>query len=206
MIEITAFRNSPVNSNCFVVQSTNTNKCIIIDPGSEDSSIIINFITNKDLTPDYIVLTHEHFDHIWGINHLKKEYPIQVICSIECAKNIADPKKNMSIFYDQVGFNVQPADIILKESHNCFFWNNTELNFFSTPGHTKGSICLYFKNYLFTGDTLIKGLKTVTKLPGGSITELNKSLNFISKTFKLSNPMVYPGHNDCFFLNDYRFF
>ena len=62
--------------------------------------------------PEYIFLTHEHFDHIWGVNLLKEIYNSHLICSLTCSQKIVNKKKNMSIFYNQVGFEIYPVDII----------------------------------------------------------------------------------------------
>jgi len=66
-----------------------------------------------------------------------------------------------------------------------------------TPGHTKDSICLLGKNFIFTGDTLFKNGHGRTDLPGGSQKELEESLEKLSKLLKLGS-MVYPGHGEIF--------
>ena len=66
-----------------------------------------------------------------------------------------------------------------------------------TPGHTKDSICLLGKNFIFTGDTLFKNGYGRTDLPGGSQKELEESLEKLSKLLK-PGLMVYPGHGEIF--------
>ena len=75
--------NKPIDSNCFVIHALGKHSCIIIDPGTEDCEDLIRFLKSKYLIPEYIFLTHEHFDHIWGIKKLKETYSCKLICSQE---------------------------------------------------------------------------------------------------------------------------
>ena len=140
MLKIERFRNFPIESNCYVIYTAESNKCLIIDPGSEDSFEIIRFLNATDLYPEYIFLTHEHFDHIWGVRHLKQIFNVNVLCSKECSTAIINPKKNMSIFYDQIGFELNKADQIITQRYEQQYFNNLSLHFLHTPGHTIGSM------------------------------------------------------------------
>ncbi len=196
--------NKPINSNSFVVYSEANSSCIVIDPGSEDSADLITFINHKSLLPEYIILTHEHFDHIWGVNKLKETFDSKIVCSTDCAMKIIDKKKNMSVFYNQVGFETYPADILIDDENNCLSWNGTQLEFILTPGHTNASICILINNNLFTGDTLIKNLKTVTKLPGGSKSILKDSLSHLHEKFSGKQIKIYSGHGDSFWFDEVK--
>lgn len=68
---------------------------------------------------------------------------------------------------------------------------NLNIMILRTPGHSKGSISMVVNNVIFTGDALIPGIKTVTKLPSASIDEQIKSESFF-KT--LEGYIIYPGH------------
>lgn len=197
MIEIATFINFPVNSNCYVVYSKQSKQCLIIDPGSEDPTSIVSFIEKIGLIPDYIILTHEHFDHIWGVKHLKEIYHANVLCSKECADSITNPKKNMSAFFKPPGFSLSEADVILSNNTSSLIWGKYIIDFYPTPGHTEGSICFTINNYLFTGDTLIKDEETVTKLPGGSKLKLKESLNLLNSLIN-SKTIIMSGHGDSF--------
>lgn len=193
--------NSPINSNCFIIYQRNCASCIIVDPGSKDSVEIIAFITKNNLKPEFVILTHEHFDHIWGVNELKLNYNVKIICSQLCSDKIVDRKKNMSIFYDQIGFETYPCDISIESVENILFWNDIKIDFIRTPGHTDCSISFLISDNIFVGDFIIPGFKTVTKLPSGSKNDLIESLNFIKENHKKQNFKVYPGHGDLFMLD-----
>ena len=61
------------------------NHAILIDPYIQKGSM-------KNLIIDKIILTHEHYDHISGVNYYKEKYNVPVLCSNACAKNIENPR------------------------------------------------------------------------------------------------------------------
>ncbi len=197
---IEQIKNRPIDSNCYVLYQTGYSNCLVIDPGTADCNDLIQFLDEHQLVPQYSILTHEHFDHIWGVNQLKDRYNSKIVCSQSCAEKITNKKKNMSVFYDQVGFETYPADLVIEEIENVLVWNNIRLEFFETRGHTNGSVCILIDNILFTGDTIIRGYKTITKLPGGNIPELSKSIEMISSV--LNYPVnCKPGHHNDFIIS-----
>lgn len=206
MLNIHTIINNPVPSNCFVLYNKSVGKeCIVVDPGSKSDDELFAFFDKEDLVPQYIFLTHEHFDHCWGVNELVEKYAVPIVCSELCADCIKYEKKNCSVFYDNNERFVITSPTISVESLNYVLpFAGTELHFFATPGHTDASVCFTVCKYLFTGDTLIKDLRTVTKLPTGSVAKLTESLNAIAK-MKGQGHTVYAGHGESFLLDDYNF-
>lgn len=202
-IELTRVINTPIASNCFIIhdQSIN-NKCIVVDPGSECSRDLDQELKQRGLTPEYIILTHEHFDHVWGCNPLIERHGAKTIASACCSEAIQSSKKNHSLFYNQVGFELPAADILVEHVDYRFEWNGIGIDFFLAPGHTNGGICFVVEPYVFTGDTLLKGLKTVTKLYCGSKDKLTDTLQKIAG-LSGRGLTVCPGHGDSFMLDDY---
>ena len=117
-LQVKRILNKPIDSNCFVVCSTNDEYCIIIDPSSEDCVDLIGFIESLNLKPEYIFLTHEHFDHVWCINRLKSMHDLKLIYLRDCSSMIIGEKKNMSFFYNQVGFKTCRSVIFLEDIDN----------------------------------------------------------------------------------------
>jgi len=204
MLEIIQIKNNPLTSNCFFVFDKQCgNGCLLIDPGSEDDRNIFSVIQNKQLTVDYIFLTHEHFDHIWSVNALLKMFPkALLVCSKDCGEKIVDRKKNCSLFYNQIGFELPKPSVTTEELSNTLQWYNYKIKFIYTPGHSFGSICIQINENLFTGDTLIPNKKTITRLPGGSVDALKETINDF-QSLKGQNLIIYPGHKDIVFLDEY---
>ena len=204
MLTVHKIINHPVPSNCFVLYDKAVGRgCIVVDPGSKSDNELFAFLNEEGLTPQYIVLTHEHFDHCWGVNELVEKYAVPIVCLERCAECIKYEKKNCSVFYENnERFVITSATISLESLNYVLPFAGTELRFFSTPGHTDASVCFTVGQNLFTGDTLIKDLRTVTKLPTGSVSKLRESISLLGalqgKCYK-----VYPGHGEVFALDGY---
>ena len=201
MIVVKRIENNPIKSNCYIIHISGEQSAIIIDPGSFETTEIENYLRYKCLQPELIILTHEHFDHIWSVEKLRSIYGCQLVASKECSEAIVDPKKNLSVFYDQVGFYCSKADIVFTEVLHSMFWHDLNIGLYKTPGHSKGSICILLGRCLFTGDTLLKNDKTITKLPGGNKDQLNESIELIY-SLRHRFDKIFPGHNQEFILEE----
>ena len=203
-IEIKCIVNKPISSNSYIVYNKScSNSCVVIDPGTEDCTDLISFIEIMNLTPEWIFLTHEHFDHVWGVNKMKQIFGAKIVCSKDCANGIIDKKKNLSIFFNQFGFECYPADIVFEEDYYCFSCFESKFEFYKTEGHSKGSISILFKDNLFSGDLLLENQKTIIKLPGGCEDKLRNSINFLTKKFAKKGIKVHPGHGAIFRFDEY---
>lgn len=204
MLSIHRIVNQPVSSNCFVLYDKAFGlDCLIVDPGGKSNEELLTFVESEDLSPRYIILTHEHFDHCWGVNELVERYQIPIVGSSLCAHCIRYEKKNCSVFYDFNERFVITSDTETIESLGYVLpFAGTELQFYQSLGHTDASICFLVDRFLFTGDTLIKDERTVTKLPTGSVEKLKQSLAWL-ETLKGQGLVVYPGHGAVFELDGY---
>ena len=204
MLQVKQIINTPIDSNCFVIYDKEKgNDCIIVDPGSEDNTRLYELLKSEGLNPQYIILTHEHFDHCWGVNQLVEKYHLPIVCSQLCAEAIKHEKRNCSVFYDNMdAFIIKSETICVESINNTLDYNGHKLVFFYTPGHTDASISFVVDKYLFTGDTLIKDEKTVTKLPTGSVEKLKETVTFLAK-LKGRGLKVMSGHEEEFLLDDY---
>lgn len=204
MLTIHQIINTPVPSDCFVLYDKAAGReCIVVDPGSENNSQLYQYLEKAQLIPDYIILTHEHFDHCWGVNDFRDKYPkVKLVCSRICSDAIQSGKKNYSVFHQQPGFEIKPADIILDDISWRLAWNGQEIIFHSAQGHSAAGIVFFIGNYVFTGDTLIKDIKTVTKLKTASKEKLRETLSMLEAE-KGKGLVVCPGHGEMFELDSY---
>ena len=166
-----------LSTNCYLV--TSKKEGIIIDPGG-DYDLIIDKI-NKKIT--YIILTHYHPDHVALVKDLKKTTKAKVLIH-----------KDDFDFLEKSGIT---ADETLLDDDEIKI-NGDLLKIIHTPGHSKGSICILGNNFAFTGDTLFEDGVGRTDLPGGSLKEMEKSLEKIKKLLK-PGTKIYPGHGNSFY-------
>jgi len=190
--------NHPVDSNSFVLEGDVDNRCIVIDPGTEDCKELFAFLEERNLCVQYIFLTHEHIDHIIGCKALKERYSeAQLVCSDLCAAHLNDTRYNLSRFAEQFTprDSFPEADLVYTDEL-VLDWQGVKACFFKAMGHSQGSSHALIGNCLFVGDTYILHYKTTTTLPGSSKQELVKTFECLTNDFNDENMIVYPGHFD----------
>ena len=188
-----------VQTNCYVVINDETKKCFIIDPGASAKQLAEK-LKQDNLNPVAVLLTHGHFDHAGAAEVLAKEFGIKIHAHEAERDTLADPKKNVSWM---VGANESyHADVFLKDNETINL-ADFEIKVLHTPGHTEGGCCYYIpeEHVVFSGDTLFADSVGRTDFPGGSMSQIVRSIQ--EKLLTLSeignletDVMVYPGHNE----------
>ena len=182
--------NNPSANNCNTC-FIEGNKKILVDPGHYP---LFNHVKDElgrlSVSPqdiDVVIITHGHPDHMEGLRVFGETTTLIAISSLEMdfIKRIA-PR-----YGEALGIPHFEPDILLKDGFLEI--GNTRLQVIHTPGHSPGSICLYWpeKKALITGDVIFKGSIGRTDLPGGNGTALKES---ILKLSKLDVEFVLPGH------------
>lgn len=190
VMDLSVIVTGVLEENCYVVYDEQQN-CVVIDPG-DDSETIIDFIVENELTPQAILLTHGHFDHIGAVVALKEKFDLPVYIHRDDAPMLSDPERK-SIFDYGVNDEFEADHYITDGQHLKF--EGLEFKVLHTPGHSKGSCCFLEEDVLFTGDTLFKGNVGRCDLEGGSFSQLQLSLE--KKIMPLDDGIrIYPGHGD----------
>ena len=186
------FPVGPLQCNCSVVGNERTREALVIDPG-DDVEEVMAIVQRHGLTVKQIVVTHAHIDHIGGAAKLKrltgapvllnqndntllKMLPVQAMWV-----GMRPPEKVTIDTSLGTGDKVRTGDLVAEVLH--------------TPGHTEGSICLYYpaEKKLIAGDTLSAGSIGRTDLPGGSYKKIMQSLH--GPVLALPDEtIVVPGH------------
>ncbi len=183
---------------------------IIIDPA--DSTRVKEFILEYSNKICYVFLTHEHWDHINGLSDLKASYNVKVISSKKCSEAIQSSKYNLSKYmpffrkeYKTGGgsFVCNAADMIFEDKKHIVL-SGIRIDLFETPGHSPGSSCVQVGNMLFTGDTVLKQVKDIFRMPGCNLeTYRSVTLPLLKQLyFSVKDIVVYPGHGDFFYLRN----
>ena len=183
-----------VRTNCYIVYTEDTQKAVIIDPAA-DSRRIMDEISALGVTPEAILLTHGHFDHMLAAESLKNGYQIPVCVHKADAELLRDASLNCSEQFLHMSYAIS-ADEELEDGQSLRFLDGA-LMVISTPGHTEGSCCYYAKKdtVLFSGDTLFQGSVGRTDLPTGRAAQLVHSVR--EKLFVLpEDTLVLSGHGD----------
>lgn len=182
--------NSILDSITYIGINSESKACWLVDCG--DPAPVLDFLDGYEI--DHIFLTHIHFDHIYGLNEVLKKYS-----HLEAHTNSAgiialyDDRKNMSRYHGHPFTCDYPDNVYCTDNNNIIpIDNNLSALAVPTPGHNPSSLTWIIGNALFTGDSFIPGMKTVSRLPGG-----NRKLAADSEVLikQLSgDKIIYPGH------------
>ncbi|WP_294324202.1 MBL fold metallo-hydrolase [uncultured Chryseobacterium sp.] len=184
-----------MDSVSYILSNNESRKALIIDPGTESDTRLTEYLDDNRLDLKFIFLTHEHFDHILGVNFLRERFPdVLVVSSPETSDRLANPKKNLAIFHNQMNLVVETADILINEGRINMI--DLEFEIFSTPGHTDSSLSLKINDSFFSGDFLLQGSRIVTNLPTGSKKNYQESIE--KYNIMLQGITIYPGHGETY--------
>lgn len=191
MIRIESFSLGPLQTNAYLLTDAELGKAIIIDPGMNPQPLLRRV---AEIQVEAILLTHAHFDHIGGVDEVRKLKGCPVYLHDLEADWLTDAKKNGSLRWSEVTepISSNPAEFGLAEGQTLTLLGE-KFKVFHTPGHSPGSVSFLWGNHLFSGDVLFKLGVGRTDLPGCSEKALMDSIQ--NKLYKLDGAVqVYPGH------------
>ena len=196
-------------------------KCDVVDSNSwlmvkDKHALLIDAVLNNDLMKrlEYlddlvVILTHAHFDHIIGLNYIRKLVSnTKVISTALCSEYMGSVYKNMSSVattYISMAYGINDNTLIKPftcEKSDMIFdkeividWYGNEIKLKSVQGHSKDGLIVIFNNeLLFSGDTLLNH-PTVTKFPTGNSKRFwDEDIPFLKSLSHIK--LVYPGHGD----------
>lgn len=180
-------------TNCYFVYEEGKTEVLLFDP-ADRGEYIYEGLKSKGFTVAAILLTHGHFDHIWGVEKLKELTGAKVYANEAERELCLDVSMNVSAAAGRA-CSLKP-DIFLKDGEEITL-AGISFKMIATPGHTEGSCCYYFEEdkILVSGDTLFQESVGRTDLPTGSMSALVRSIR--EKLLTLPEQVkVYPGHGD----------
>lgn len=182
-------RYDRLSSNCYVLM--NGSEYCVIDPSISMDTIMKKI--GSTIPPSFVLLTHEHIDHLWEIESYHNS-GVKIFCSAICAKNMINPEINCST---RIGIkcDLPSLDFIEVKDNAVIALGDETLRVIETKGHSAGSVSYLGSSYCFTGDTLFaEGGYGRYDLLGSDLSELKESLN---KLLNLAgDTVIYPGHGN----------
>jgi glyoxylase-like metal-dependent hydrolase (beta-lactamase superfamily II) len=186
------FPVGPLQCNCSIIGDEQTHEAMVIDPGDQIDDILRIFQEAK-LTLKQIVVTHGHIDHVGGAMKLKAATGAPILM------NQKDEALLKMLDVQAAWIGMKPPGVVQVDEPvgegRVLQVGGISSTVIYTPGHTEGSICLYFpeQKMLIAGDTLFAGSIGRTDLPGGSYEKIIRSLH--NQLLQLPDEtQVVPGH------------
>ncbi len=188
------FPVGPLQCNCSIIGDERTREAMVIDPG-DDIDDVLNLVSKHNLRVKQIVVTHAHIDHIGGAMKLRaatgapillnqNDYALLKMLDVQATWIGVPPPGKV-----EIDRSVTTGETVSAGTHTA--------EVLHTPGHTEGSICLYFpaERKLIAGDTLFAGSIGRTDLPGGSMEKIIRSLHDTVLALP-DETVVVPGHGE----------
>lgn len=199
----------PYGSRMYALTEEELNKAVLID-AIEDCDLL-NWFCTKGIQELQIILTHEHYDHISGVNYWRSQFPCEVICTKAASLALPNSKKNLSK-YNGLVFSAMKKDdqmqsIPTPSAYVCtsdlsfenkieFPYGKHQIELISVGGHSGGSLMARVDGcLLFTGDNFIPDTATILFMPGGNVLEYAQNV----KPFLLQlseSTCIFPGHGE----------
>ena len=194
-LQVQTLVTGPLEENAYLLCREGMENAILIDPGDDYEALMAALRASGKRLSD-ILLTHGHFDHMLSACRIQQEtgcrvhiHPSDAPFLSDASLNLADPRMMRGKFEpmqaDALFTVLEEADVLI---------SGYAIHLLYCPGHTPGGMSFYFQDSdaVFTGDTLFANGFGRTDFPGGSITQLRRSLK---RLLKLPEQTVaYPGH------------
>ncbi len=194
-IQVQTLITGPLEENAYLISRADLDNLLLVDPGDDYQALSAAIQASGKHLSD-ILLTHGHFDHMLSACRLQKEtgckvhiHPLDAPFLSDASLNLADPQLMRGQFEpmqaDALFSVLEEKDVEI---------SGYALRLLYCPGHTPGGVSFYFpeSDVVFTGDTLFSNGFGRTDFPGGSITQLRRSLKRLLKLPKQT--IVYCGH------------
>jgi len=189
------FRFNEFQTNCMVIWD-NTKSCAIFDPGfnsEEDRAQLYDLISSEQLKPAAVLLTHGHFDHIYGVSRLVKDFNVPVY--MNPADKVVLAQQNPMVA--QFGMAVPDSNFATIDAldGDSITVGGIVFKVLATPGHTPGGVSYLDEadKVIVSGDTLFAGSIGRSDFPGGDYDALIDGI--MTKLMALDGDIdVLPGH------------
>ncbi|MBA7478626.1 Hydroxyacylglutathione hydrolase GloC [subsurface metagenome] len=172
-IQIERLELGPFGTNAYIVTCRKMRDSALIDAPVE-ANIIIDKLKNTN--PKYILLTHNHMDHIGALAELRAGLKVPLAAHASDAGNLSAPPE------------------ILFGDGDTVSLGNLKFEVLHTPGHTPGSLCFKVDCYLISGDTIFPGGPGKTRSPA----DFKQIIESITRKVLVlpDDTQIYPGHGD----------
>lgn len=183
--------NSVLNSITYILPVGSSHDCWLVDCGDIDR------IVEQGWHVKGVLLTHAHFDHIYGLNRLMELSPNALVyTNAEGKEGLMSPRWNFSHYHDEVDDFVffKPENVrVIEGEGRLMLEDGFMVDVLFTPGHEPSCIAFRTGDNLCTGDAYLPGTKVVTTFPRSNKQQAAESLARLQE-LERSGLKIMPGH------------
>lgn len=204
-MRVQTFICNMLHENCYVVYDEVSCEAAVIDPGfywDDEKQLFVDFIRDNGLKVKYLLCTHLHFDHIFGVPFVEDTYGVKLSASFYDTPWIENFMHTVARFGIRPNGEPRPVGHPLHDGDMLTLGDGT-IECIATPGHSSGGLCFYVRDWgmLFAGDTLFHGSIGRTDFSDGDYTQLIRSIQ--ERLLVLPHDVVvYPGHGETTTISD----
>ena len=196
-MKLKKFEFNLFGENTYIIWSEEGGEAAVVDPGmvnDEEMEQVSRFLEEKGLTLKYVLLTHAHIDHTFGVEALREKYGVPVLAhkgDVPLAQMLGQQAKMFRLPIDMGAMEIDK----FVDAQSMLNLGNERIEVIETPGHSPGGVCYYVpaSGFVLTGDTLFAGSIGRTDLPGGSMYQLVDSIRRRLMLLPAAT-VVYAGH------------
>lgn len=177
-------------SSCTYVIEVAHDQAWVVDCG--DVPPLLEALNHKTLCG--ILLTHGHFDHIYGLNDVCRMFPEAMVYTNAAGRDaLLSDRQNLSRYHETpFTFHFPERIIVVGDNETIPLSDTLKIRTVATPGHHPSCLTYVTDNVVFTGDSFIPNVGVVTILPGGDKALAAKSEELILELSRGST--IYAGH------------
>lgn len=196
-MKVQSFICNMLHENCFVVYDESSREAAVIDPGfywANEQQQFTEFVRTQGLLVKYLLCTHLHFDHIFGVPFVEDTFEVKLSADLSDTPWIDNFENSVSRFGIRANGLPRPVSHPLHDG-DILSLGTSQLECISTPGHSAGGMCFYAADskILIAGDTLFQGSIGRTDFSDGNYAQLIQSIQKRLLTLP-TDTIVYPGH------------
>lgn len=203
---VTGFPAGMFQTNCYILARDGARECVVVDPGQDAAAPLLSFLSESDLTPSAVLLTHGHLDHMWDARPVCEKFDVPLYVHPADRFMLTDPAAGigptLAPFIAGTTFT-EPRSVVELGHEDVLDLAGITLTVAHTPGHTRGSVVFSVAldadadapGIVLSGDTLFAGSIGRSDLPGGDHDQLVASIG--AHLMCMADEMVVlPGHGE----------
>ena len=195
-MNILPIHNSIMNSVTYVLYRENVDYCVLIDCGNSKRLYLELERLGKYVKA--VILTHAHYDHIYGLNELLVRFPeVKIFTNTEGKNALYDTKLNFSKYHSEIQpfvYSGQGNVELLEDGMVLELFSGEPLQVMFTPGHDVSCISYVIGKNVFTGDSYLPGIKTVMNFPRSNRALALKNIAML-KELEQQGYTIFCGHH-----------